>query len=60
VAGCCNQVDCYIPSVRILRKGGYEPVDSMIYYAQPGSLAETVKDNIFKTLRDLMGQLGAK
>jgi neutral ceramidase len=60
VAGWCNQVDCYIPSVRILREGGYEPVDSMIYYAQPGPLAETVEENIFKTLRDLMGQLGAK
>jgi neutral ceramidase len=60
VAGWCNQVDCYIPSVRILREGGYEPVDSMIYYAQPGPLAESVEENIFKTLRGLLNGLGAK
>ena len=38
VAGYCNEVPCYVPSRRVLVEGGYEPVDSMIYYGQPGAV----------------------
>jgi neutral ceramidase len=60
VAGYCNDVSGYIPSLRILREGGYEPVDSMIYYGQPGPLAENVEDVIFQNIRELMSQVGVQ
>lgn len=60
VAGYCNDVACYIPSLRVLREGGYEPVDSMIYYAQPGPLAENVEEDIFRAVRKIMASAGAK
>jgi neutral ceramidase len=58
VAGYCNDVACYIPSLRVLREGGYEPVDSMIYYAQPGPLAEDVESRIFAAIQRVMGRVG--
>lgn len=43
VAGYSNDVPCYIPNARILSEGGYEAVDSMIYYGQPGPFTEEVE-----------------
>ncbi len=59
VAGYCNEVSCYIPSLRVLREGGYEPVDSMIYYGQPGPFTENVEETVFRCVRDVMAQAGA-
>jgi neutral ceramidase len=59
VAGYCNDISSYIPSLRILREGGYEPVVSMIYYGQPGPFAENVEEVVFQGVRDLMSQVGA-
>jgi hypothetical protein len=59
VAGYCNDVACYIPSLRVLREGGYEPVDSMIYYAQPGPFAEDVENRIFEAIRKVISEAGA-
>ncbi len=33
--GYCNEVQCYVPSLRVLREGGYEADTSMIYYGLP-------------------------
>ncbi len=60
VAGYCNEVMCYIPSLRVLREGGYEAVDSMIYYGRPGPFAESVEETIFGAVRKVMRQAGAK
>jgi hypothetical protein len=60
VAGYCHDVACYIPSLRVLREGGYEPVDSMIYYGQPGPFAESVEESVFAAIRSVMGQVGAR
>jgi hypothetical protein len=60
VAGYCNEVMCYIPSLRVLREGGYEPVDSMAPYGRPGPFAETVEEKIFRSVRQVMKQVGAK
>lgn len=35
VAGYSNDVMAYIPSLRVLKEGGYEGATSMIYYGQP-------------------------
>jgi hypothetical protein len=54
VAGYCGDVSCYIPSLRVLREGGYEAVDSMIYYGQPGPFAENVEEQIWAAVRRTM------
>lgn len=59
VAGYCHDVACYIPSLRVLREGGYEAVDSMIYYGQPGPFAENVEELVFAGVRRVMERVGA-
>jgi hypothetical protein len=58
VAGYSNDVMCYIPSVRVLREGGYEADDSMVYYGQPGPFAEDVEELILSTVRRAMKDVG--
>ena len=57
VAGCSSEVQCYIPTARVLDEGGYEPDDSMIYYGQPGpfvpDVEATVCDAIAVALRGI-------
>ena len=54
VAAYCNDVPCYIASKRVLREGGYEADDSMIYYDRPTRFAPEVEDRIVATVRDLL------
>jgi hypothetical protein len=58
VAGYSNDVMCYIPSVRVLKEGGYEAIDSMYYYDQPGPFADDVEDRVFTALRNVMKRVG--
>ncbi|MBI3696299.1 MAG: hypothetical protein HY238_15865, partial [Acidobacteria bacterium] len=58
VAGYSNDVMSYIPSLRVLKEGGYEAADSMIYYGQPGPYDEEVEDRIFTTIRQVMKRAG--
>ncbi len=60
VAGYCNEVQCYIPSARILREGGYEPESSMIYYAFPGPFADNVEEKILGAIKKVMKHSGAR
>ena len=55
VAGYSNDVFGYVPSVRVLREGGYEGGDAMIYYGRPGPFAETVEELIIGEVRRLAG-----
>ena len=57
VAGYSNDVMCYIPSLRVLKEGGYEASDSMIYYGQPGPFAEDVEDRIFDAIHRVMSRV---
>ena len=57
-AGYSNDVMCYIPSARVLREGGYEAVDSMLYYAQPGPFDNDVEERVFAAIRQLMKSVG--
>jgi neutral ceramidase len=59
VAGYCNDVMCYIPSKRVLGEGGYEAVDSMIYYGQPGPFAGDVEERVFAEIGKVMKRVGA-
>jgi neutral ceramidase len=54
VAGYSHDVMCYIPSRRVLREGGYEAVESMIYYGQPGPFAPSVEEKIVSAARRVM------
>src|SRR3954466_2853824 len=58
VAGYSNDVMCYIPSKRILGEGGYEAVDSMIYYGQAGPFADDVEERIFASIHRVMKDVG--
>lgn len=44
VAGYCNDVFAYVPSVRILKEGGYEADSNLIYYGLPARFAPQVED----------------
>ncbi len=59
VAGYSNDVMSYIPSQRVLHEGGYEAVDSMIYYGQPGPYADDVEERIFTGIHRVMKTLGS-
>jgi hypothetical protein len=46
VAGYSNDVFAYLPSLRVLREGGYEASGAMIWYALPGPFSETVEERV--------------
>jgi hypothetical protein len=60
VAAYSNDVMSYIPTRRVLKEGGYEADQSMLYYGQPGPYAEDVEDRIFGTIRKVMAQVNRK
>jgi hypothetical protein len=59
VVGFCHDVMCYIPSARVLREGGYEAVESMIYYGQPGPFRGDIEETIFRAVRKVLRKTGA-
>ena len=54
VAGYSNDVMAYIPSLRVLREGGYEGSSSMIYYGLPTVWSENVEEHIVETVHTLI------
>jgi neutral ceramidase len=58
VAAYSNSVMCYIPTERILREGGYEAVDNLVYYGQPGPFAPGVEARVFDAIRAAMKKVG--
>lgn len=59
VAGYSTEVMCYIPSLRVLKEGGYEGESNMIYYGFPGPFADNVEEQIFKAIRKVMKNTGS-
>jgi hypothetical protein len=57
VAGYANDVMAYIPSVRVLREGGYEGESSMLYYGRPSRWAESVEEKIVTTVHAQVNSL---
>lgn len=53
-----NDVCAYIPSERVLREGGYEGRDAMVYYGQPSAWAAGLEEKIVGTVHDLAGKPG--
>jgi neutral ceramidase len=60
VAGYSNDVMCYIPSLRVLKEGGYEVIDSMVYYGQPGPFNDQVEELVFDAIHSVMERVGRK
>jgi hypothetical protein len=60
VAGYCNDVSSYIPSLCVLREGGYEPETSMIYYGHPGPFSEKIEEQVFAAAHQVLKQVGAR
>lgn len=58
VAAYSNSVMCYIPSERMLGEGGYEVVDNMVYYGQPGPFAPGVEEVVFQAIHQAMKKVG--
>lgn len=46
VSAYCNDVLSYIPSLRVLKEGGYEGATSMIYYGHPTTWSDRVEEEI--------------
>ncbi len=55
VAGYSNDVMAYVPSLRVLREGGYEGGGSNKYYGLPGLWAEPMEDMVVKTVKEMAG-----
>ncbi len=60
VAGYSNDVMSYIPSVRVLKEGGYEAADAMIGYGLPGPYNDEVEDRIFRAIHTALRRIGVK
>lgn len=54
VAAYANDVFGYIPSVRVLKEGGYEAGDAMRYTDLPGPFAPSVEEKILSTVHALV------
>lgn len=60
VAGYSNDVMGYIPSLRVLKEGGYEAGSAMINYGRPGPLAPEVEEVIAKKVNELVTRAGGR
>lgn len=60
VAGYTNDVMSYIVSRRVLKEGGYEPVDSQIYYGNPGPYSEDIEETVMAAVKRAMEKVGRK
>ncbi|MBE0534360.1 MAG: neutral/alkaline non-lysosomal ceramidase N-terminal domain-containing protein [Phycisphaerae bacterium] len=54
VAGYCNDVFGYLPSVRVLQEGGYEAGDAMLYTPLPGPFAPSVEKLVVDKVHELV------
>jgi hypothetical protein len=53
----CNDVCAYIPSERVLKEGGYEGRDAMVYYGLPSAWAPGLEDRIVAAVREMVKEL---
>src|SRR5712692_10125793 len=60
VAAYSNDVMSYIPSLRVLKEGGYEADQSMIYYGLPGPYDEHVEEHVMTTVDQVMKRVGRR
>jgi Neutral/alkaline non-lysosomal ceramidase, N-terminal len=54
VTAYANDVMAYIPSLRVLKEGGYEGGGAMVYYGLPGPWSEQVEEQVIGAVTDLI------
>lgn len=54
--GYANDFMAYIPSLRVLREGGYEGGGAMLYFGHHGPWASAVEDDIWRSVQRLAAQ----
>lgn len=54
VAGYCNDVFGYVPSLRVLEEGGYEGGGAMRYTTLPGPFAPSVEERIIGAVHEMI------
>jgi hypothetical protein len=59
VAGYTNDVMAYIPSLRVLKEGGYEGGGAMVYYGLPAAWGPRVEDLIVAAVHEQVNQVRA-
>ncbi|GEP43387.1 alkaline ceramidase [Brevifollis gellanilyticus] len=57
VFGYNNDLLSYVPSLRVLREGGYEGITGMYEYGHRASYTETVEDQITRQVEELLGKV---
>jgi hypothetical protein len=60
VAGYTNDVMAYIPSLRVLKEGGYEGGGAMVYYGLPTVWGTKVEEMIVATVHEQVKKVRAK
>ena len=60
VMGYANDVPAYIPSVAILREGGYESDSSQRVYGLPSVWSEEIEPLIYQGMKELASSVGVK
>lgn len=60
VAGYCNALPTYIPSLRVLREGGYEGGDHRRYTNFAAAFDESIEQRIVGKVHELNQRLGGK
>ncbi|MDX2152551.1 MAG: neutral/alkaline non-lysosomal ceramidase N-terminal domain-containing protein [Bryobacteraceae bacterium] len=58
LAAYSNDVMCYIPSLRVLKEGGYEADFNLIYYGMPGPFAEDVEERVMAGVGSVLKRVG--
>ena len=53
VAGYCDDVFAYLPSLRVLQEGGYEGRDGIAHQLTPAPFTPTVEERVMGTIRTL-------
>lgn len=60
VCGYNNDLLSYVPSLRVLKEGGYEGVTGMFEYGHRAPYTETVEERITEKVDELMKKVGAE
>jgi hypothetical protein len=60
VAGYSNDVMAYIPSLRVLKEGGYEGATSMVYYGQPTVWGAAIEEKIVAAVQEQVRKVREK
>jgi hypothetical protein len=58
VAGYCDDVFAYLPSLRVLREGGYEGRDGIVHQLVPTPFADNVEERVMGAIRRLVRSAG--